>query len=463
MTARLLVVDDVPANLRLLEARLSAAYYEVKSITDPRDVQAVAEEWQPDVILLDVMMPEMSGYDVCRQLKADPATAHIPVIMVTALNEAPDRRVGLGCGADEFLTKPVEHEILLARLRGIIRLKRLLDEWRARGETALALGLRTDYQHGAPAEPGRALIVDDLASRAARLRQVLDQAGIATVLVRDESAACEATQSAKFDLIAISLSLTGGDPLRLVGKLRAACATRDTPLLLIANQDQRELLISGLDLGATDCLMLPLDECELLLRASNHIQRKLYQDRLRLDVDHALELAVIDPLTQLYNRRYLTSHLDRRCAEATLRPFAVMMADVDHFKAINDRFGHSAGDRVLRGVADALRAHLRESDLVTRYGGEEFVAVVGGIASERQATGVAEKLRSIIEQMPVVPDLGITISIGVALSDPAASGMSLIERADRALYEAKRAGRNRVMAYSALTESNQVVWDQLGP
>jgi two-component system cell cycle response regulator len=459
LTARLLIVDDIPANGRLLEARLAAEYYEVKTVYEGQHVQALAEQWQPDVVLLDVMMPGMDGYEVCRLLKSKQKTSHIPVIMISALKEPIDRRQGLSCGADEFLTKPVEQEILMARLRSIIRLKRLLDEWGARGATATALGLGVNPLRDLPTDPGRVLVVDDLASRAMRVRDVLDQASITTVLVQDEAAALAASESEQFELIAVSLSLMEGDPLRLVAKLRASTVTRDTPLLLIAAADQHDLLISGLDLGASDCLMLPLDETELLLRTTNHIRRKLCQDRLRSDVGTALELAVIDPLTQLFNRRYLTNHLDRLCADAALPQFAVLMIDVDNFKEINDRHGHSMGDEVLRGVADLLCKNLRGADLVSRYGGEEFVVIVGALNDERQALDVAEKLRGAIEQMRI-GSIRVTVSIGIALAQAksAPSAVALIEQADKALYAAKRSGRNLVVSYTNMLDREATIW-----
>jgi two-component system cell cycle response regulator len=448
LTARLLVVDDVPANGRLLAARLNAEYYDVRTVSNGRDVQDIAADWQPDVILLDVLMPDMDGYEVCRRLKSQSVTTHIPVVMVSALKEQPDRQHGLRAGADEFLSKPIEHPILLARLRGIIRLKQLLDEWRARGMAAASLGLMPQSFRPAAAENSNVLVIDDLSTRALHMRDILAQQNIASVLVQNDKAVLPALQTTSFDLIVLSLSLLSSDPLRLVARLRAAAATRDTPLLLIASPDQRDALISGLDLGASDCVMVPLDETEFFLRVNNHIQRKLYQDRLRSEVGTALELAVIDPLTQLYNRRFMTSHLERLCAEPASQPFAVLMVDVDYFKTINDCYGHSTGDRVLCAVADMLRRHLRETDMICRYGGEEFLVVAHNMSHDRQALDLADKLRDIIEQMRIEPELSVTVSIGITLSG-ASTALSLIDFADRALYDAKRQGRNTVSLYDA--------------
>src|SRR5271154_2445801 len=128
MTARILVVDDVPANTRLLEAKLSAEYYQVATAQDGFEALRLANHWQPDLILLDVMMPELDGFETCRRLKDDSKTLHIPVVMVTALGEPEERLRGLEAGADDFLTKPVEYLTLMARIRSLVRLKRLLDE-----------------------------------------------------------------------------------------------------------------------------------------------------------------------------------------------------------------------------------------------------------------------------------------------------------------------------------------------
>jgi two-component system cell cycle response regulator len=443
LTARILIVDDVPSNILLLEARLAAEYYEVKSIYDGLKVLAVADEWQPDAILLDVMMPNIDGYEICRQLKASPTTNTIPVIMVSALKESSDRLQGLACGADEFLSKPVEQEVLLARLRGIIRLKRLLDDWRNSVTTAHALGLTPDGSGEVSHLSSRVLIIDDLMVRAARLRDVLAQDGVDATIVSSESRALDEAESASYDLILISLSLVINDPLRMVARLRAAGSTRDTPLILIAEPYQRTLMINGLDLGANDCLVLPLDESEFLLRTRSHLKRKLYQDRLRSNLGNALQLAVTDSLTGLYNRRYLMNYLDGHYGVVGNPKLSALMIDVDHFKRINDRYGHGVGDAVLRDVAQVLSQNLRESDHIARYGGEEFVVVC--FAENDVTSGhIAERLRSAIERHEFELDLKVTVSIGVARSLDADSAANLIELADAALYASKHAGRNRV-------------------
>ena len=242
--------------------------------------------------------------------------------------------------------------------------------------------------------------------------------------------------------------MTAEDPLRLASRLRATDATQDIPLLLVAEPEQKDRILRGFDLGANDWLLRPIDENELRARARNQVRRKFYQDRLRADLGTALEMALTDPLTGFYNQRYLMRHLRGLMATAQAGGIAVMMVDVDHFKSINDRFGHPAGDRALKAVADTLRGRTRVFDSIARYGGEEFVVVMPGTGPQDAMTA-AERLRVSIEHMPFSPEPGVmhplTVSIGVAFGDIRNhSAELLLQAADQAMYRAKGAGRNRV-------------------
>jgi two-component system cell cycle response regulator len=443
VVARILVVDDVAHNVRLLEEILVAAYYEVKATYDGLSVVALAQDWQPDVILLDVLMPGLGGYEVCGLLKANPDTCHIPVIMVTALRDSLDRLLAIKAGADEFISKPLDRPILQARLRSVIRLKRLMDDLRAQGAVAVTLGLADDSTSVISVGSCNVLVIDDGLNFGPRLEEALGYDGSMVVVEAHESGVVDRVRATAFDLIIISLQLSMEDPLRLLARLRATEGTRDAPILLITEEERRDQLIAGLDLGASDCLMLPIDDTELVLRVRSHIRRKRYQDRLRSDLGSAVQLAVIDPLTGLYNRRYLMNFLNDLFAKGSNPKVALLLADVDHFKSINDRFGHQFGDLILKNVAKNLRARLRTSDLVVRYGGEEFIIVVTNCTDEG-AVIVAERLRLAVELAKLDSALHLTISVGVALPCSADSAEKLIEHADRALYKAKREGRNRV-------------------
>ncbi len=446
MTARILVVDDVAANTRLLEAKLGAEYYQVATAQSSLEAIEQAQSWQPDLILLDVMMPELDGYETCKRLKDDPKTQHIPVVMVTALSEPEERLQGLEAGADDFLTKPVDYETLLARVKSLVRLKRLLDEWRVRGETARALGLSGEGL-GPPSVAGaRALVIDDFEPSTLMMQDGLAREGILAARAGTEAEAIQLSTAMNFDLIVLSLALSNEDPLRLAAKLRAAERTQNIPLLLVADPDQKSRMLRGFDIGANDWVLRPVDENELRARARNQIRRKIYQDRLRADLGHALEMALTDPLTGFYNQRYLMRHLRGLIESGQPQGLAVMMIDVDHFKSVNDRWGHPIGDQALRAVADALRRRIRVFDSIARYGGEEFAVVMPGTTVE-DARAAAERLRASIADMQFYPEPGLrhrlTVSIGVSSTNaPDITAQRLLQSADQALYKAKRDGRN---------------------
>src|SRR5258705_162921 len=183
MTARILVVDDIPANVKLLEARLTAEYFDVTTAMSGAEALEICDRAQCDIVLLDVMMPELDGFEVCARLKANPATHHIPVVMVTALDQPSDRVRGLDAGADDFLTKPVSDIALLARVRSLVRLKMAADELRMRAVTSREIGIN-DPEFAAVSETGtagRVLLVDDRRSSYERLAGIL--ASQATVAV----------------------------------------------------------------------------------------------------------------------------------------------------------------------------------------------------------------------------------------------------------------------------------------
>ena len=177
MSARILVVDDVPANVKLLEARLSAEYFQVMTASSGADALKICERGECDMILLDVMMPDMDGFEVCRRLKSNPATHFVPVVMVTALDSSADRVRGLEAGADDFLTKPVSDVVLIARVRSLTRLKMMTDELRMRALTSFEIGVQAP-ERGAVADTGkggRVLLVDDRPTSQQRLAPLLSE------------------------------------------------------------------------------------------------------------------------------------------------------------------------------------------------------------------------------------------------------------------------------------------------
>lgn len=455
MTARILVVDDVPANVELLTAKLENKFFLVTSAGDGPSALDAARSLRPDIILLDVMMPGMDGFEVCRRLKADRSTSHIPVVMVTALSEREYRIRGLDAGADDFLTKPTRDLPLVARLKSLARLKIMTDEWRARLSTIQELGIDVPgSEFELPDRPGRLIICEPDKLEAESMASVLAEEGHTVTPVSDDIASMEKMSA---DAVIIGLSSDPANGLRLVSRLRASEATRQMPILAAVPDGADEMVAEVLELGASDYLAKPVELVELCARMRTQIRRGRYQRLLSLHYRDGLKLALQDELTGLYNRRYLTHHLERLLGEAADRgkPLSAAMIDIDHFKKINDANGHGFGDLVLRALAERIADSMRPSDTLARLGGEEFVAVMPE-ASEPEAREVAERLRLRIAELPfeftdLQTPLPVTISCGVACAEPGTEDTDgLLRLADQALYRAKKNGRNQVATASEL-------------
>jgi two-component system cell cycle response regulator len=310
MTARILVVDDIQANVKLLEARLMAEYFQVLTATNGRDALQICDNGQVDLVLLDVMMPEMDGFEVCARLKSNPKTAHLPIVMVTALDQPQDRVRGLEAGADDFLTKPVSDLALITRVKSLVRLKMLTDELRLRANTGRDLGLEPmlDLKDESGGRKAKILVVDDRPSSYERIVKFLAVEHTVAVTPDPQEALFRAADE-EFDAAVISMSLTNFDALRLCSQLRSLERTRVLPLLVIAENDQEAGVIRALDLGVNDYIRRPIDRNEMLARVRTQVKRKRYNEKLRDSVQATIEMAVTDGLTGLNNRRYFDTHL----------------------------------------------------------------------------------------------------------------------------------------------------------
>ena len=352
MSARVLVVDDIAVNVKLLEAKLLVEYYEVVTANDGPAALKAAKEHAPDIVLLDVMMPGMDGYEVCRRLKADSETAHLPVVMVTALNEVRDRVQGLEAGADDFLTKPVNDVALFARIRSLVRLKRASDEWRMREATALEFGVAGADSVDENA-PGRILLLEEGQWDTSMVVSVLRSEGHMVDTAPNGERLVHMAAQGDYDMVLMNDGAGAADMLRLCSQLRSQKETRHGPILLIVEEGADERLAKALELGVNDYLVRPIDRDELIARTRTQIRRKRYEDRLRDNYMLSVNAAVTDSLTGMYNRRYLESHYVRICSrlKGAGKPISAMMLDIDRFKSVNDVHGHDVGDEVLQGVA----------------------------------------------------------------------------------------------------------------
>jgi two-component system cell cycle response regulator len=454
MTAIVLVVDDLLPNVKLLEVKLTSEYYEVVTARSGAEAIEIANQRPIDIILLDVMMPDMDGFETCRKLKSSEKTANIPVVMVTALSETEDRVQGLEAGADDFLTKPINDTALFARIKSLARMKVMLDELRLRDKTGNQLdSMASGVSFNAKDVSGaRILIIDDDLVQTKHIfskLSIIKDSVIETLA--DSTKAIEKMLAENYDLVIISTQLNNADGLRLCSHIRSQEKLRNLPLLILVEENDTKILIKGLELGVNDYLVTPIEGDEVMARVNTQIKRKRYQDALKSTHQQNFNMSITDPLTNLYNRRYFDVHCKSLTEEAiaTNKPLILLITDIDHFKSVNDTYGHVAGDEILKQVSARLTTSTRPTDLVARFGGEEFVMVMPN-TDLKAAHIIAERIRSSIEDTPFIISAGEgflkkTTSIGVTKFIPGEAIEDMLKRADKGLYQAKESGRNKVI------------------
>ncbi|MEO1305849.1 MAG: PleD family two-component system response regulator [Pseudomonadota bacterium] len=454
MTAQILVVDDLLPNRRLLRAKLESRYYSVLDASNGFDALELAEHEQPDIVLLDVMMPEMDGYEVCRRLKANPTTRHIPVVMVTALTDIDDRLRGLEAGADDFLSKPVEDFALFARLEGLMRYNMVANELRSRGSNDTRADHFTDFEQELLVSPSNVLVIDQNDQEANRLALSLRRIGHTADTWRN--ATKSGIRFKSLDVLLVALSNQPHDALKMFAEIRSLRDARDFSIIATCEAEDQKLAADALRIGASDIISAPIDLLELQARVRTQTKRKRYIDILRRRLDRGIELSIVDPLTGLYNRRHMLERVQlwMRRSEKSKKPVSIIALDIDHFKAINDEHGHEAGDQVLKAFAERLRTNIRPIDIACRPGGEEFLLIMPETSAEHAAIG-AERVRKAIATVPfsverAKTEISVTVSAGIATHDGEEGVLAdFLHRADQALYRAKENGRNRIEPIAA--------------
>lgn len=458
MSGRILVVDDLSINRAILRAKLKAAFYECIMASDGTEALELARSAKPDLILLDYCLPDIDGLDVCKTLRADPATSDTPIVLISATAARPQRLAALRAGADDFLQKPLDDSFLLGRIRSLLRsssggrpglapLAPMPMAGMAEAASEFAPPARVDIICGTSADSDHQTLCADALFDTLICRQT----SLSETLLQPDSAPPP-------DLLVVSPEVVRTHGVQAVVELQSRSVTRQSEICVILSQDQQQLGAMALDLGAREVLHLPLDVEEARLRLRAILQRKARRDAQARAVETQLDLALRDPLTGLHNRRHLAAELlrvARQLAGGQMGKCALLLVDLDHFKTVNDRFGHNTGDDVLVAVAQRMRAGLRQDDVIARFGGEEFVILLPdtGLGQARQ---VAQRLCRAIDHAPFLITGGkivqqVTASIGIAVQSgqpttPAEGfGRMMIDQADKALHSAKAGGRNRVV------------------
>lgn len=454
MTARIMVADGVSTARITLKVRLAAVRYDVMAVGTVAQLLSQLEAGLPDLIILGGGFPDGEALAVCALLSQDRRLTDIPVLMLV---RAEQRLAALQAGATATLEPDVDDQMLMARIRNILR------QSDASQDSQMGMAeAQAGFDH---AERPLIVLIADHAARAQRWRQMLSERMACRFAIRDpDEALGAASEGRTADLYLIAADIREpGDGLRLLSELRSRPGSRDAGFVMAIGPDRADLTAIALDLGAGDVMPDSLATPSAAQAAAMSLQmllsRKSRSDQRRAEVQRHMLWAMTDPLTGLYNRRYALPKLAEIARQAALtdRGFAVLAIDLDHFKAVNDSHGHTAGDAVLAEIAHRLRDVVGPDGLAARMGGEEFLGVVAN-CTPSDAAELAEALRRTVEARPIVlPGLSgggalqVTASVGVALVMPVQDAWPeqmariALERADRALLAAKAAGRNRVV------------------
>ena len=475
---RVLIADDSPLVLRMIEKMLAAAGYSVLTARDGLEAIEKAMAEGVDLVILDVMMPRMNGYQACRLLKTEPSTKSVPVVILTSKDQAGDRFWGLETGADYYITKDSDPQRILELVKNILS-SDTVRPW-AGAATPKTTGVdilsrvndlldRKLYEATILSEIGRvarSLVQFDesftsVMSLVARVvdftvgaMAFVEQDDVDVELLLNRRAAPSVVDEAKARLLEAVVAARAGVPLghvraRLFAPPGSGLSVEETALDGFASFPVETngrltgmLVVTGRAIGK----MAP-ETRAFLGQIANQAHIVMENSRL---FERVRNLAIRDSLTDLFNHRHimdLVNHEFERVGRYQ-NAFSVLMIDLDHFKSINDQHGHPAGDAVLREMAHLLRDQLRATDSLGRYGGEEFVAVLPHTGAE-EARQTAERIRYQVQQRRFhsgESEVRLSVSVGMATcpAPGVASSEALLREADKALYRAKEAGRNRV-------------------
>lgn len=478
--AKILLAEDSKPQQKIITRFLEQQGYEVAVAGDGLDAVNKVYEFRPDLLLLDIEMPHMNGFQVCRLLKADQATAYLPIVMLTSKGQASDRFWGLKTGANSYVTK----DSPLPKIGETIK------------ETLEETPLPEATQARPPTERGK---IDVLY----QLNELLDRKLYEATIVNEISELAALIQDYHQTINTVMVILGkiieyDAAGVYLVDENEVIVSTR-CPVSeeYIEDIKTRVLAEAQRPTGQTELRMVVFDEFRFAKRAPDAVNQitdftsypltakgevighlcfsSAKQDAITSDVDKIIEivknpvtividntrlyeetkkLAITDGLTKIYNFRHFLELLGDRFVQSEEKDqqLSLIMIDIDFFKRVNDRFGHLVGDEVLRELVVVINNGLREQDIVARYGGEEFAIILPNTPTE-DARAVADRLRNSVAGRPFNSSKGlipITISLGIATHprNDIQSQFDLISKADQALYNAKESGRNKVCEWS---------------
>ncbi|MBV5321270.1 MAG: diguanylate cyclase [Sulfuricurvum sp.] len=425
---KILIADDEPLNIAVVADILSCEYDLLVATNGEKVIQIVCSDQKPDLILLDIMMPGMNGFDVAKWVKQNSDTAHIPIIFLTAKHDNESVVKGFELGAVDFVSKPFNKEELLARLKNTLQMFSL--------RNALNRALDKSQQYAKTIESQMKLIDKNI---------IISSTDLEGNIIEVSDAFCQISGHKKEYLLGKNHRIMRHPEVRppFFVKMWETIVRGDTWHGEIRNRSKK---------GETywlDTVIYPI---------SNDIGEKIGYTAISHNITNKKrveELSITDILTQLHNRMYLENSFMREIKRSKRynHPFAVIMLDIDYFKTVNDTYGHDVGDNVLVMIGKLLSENIRETDILGRWGGEEFLIICPHTTDE-EAFVLAEKIRKTIESYPFDIVGQKTCSFGISVFDLKDVGYKeVVKRSDEALYKAKENGRNCVVDYNVTFSS----------
>lgn len=447
MSGHVLIIDALSNRRIQMRAQLDTAAYAVDLAESQRDGLIRIEADAPDVVIIADDLPGLRLRQFCKTLRAHARTQLTTIVVAVSRENHSARVSALIAGAHDVIDYRSDPADLRARLRNFMRIKQATEDTRCQTHRTPVSGLAEPVPEFSPKTVATFIPAGDIADVTTRIAAMAPEAAFEANLMSSQTARRQ--PDPQTDVHVIFETGPTLDARDLLAALLTHPDSRHSRILFVT--DSGAAAASPLDLGAHDQVPLSVSPTELALRISRLARRKHDADRARKATTELGEKAYTDALTGLNNRAAMEEYLSKtdRALTDHPRPIALLIADIDHFKAINDNHGHAAGDDILAHIASLLKSNLRDGDFIARYGGEEFLIVLPDVGPA-QARSVAQRLRNMVATHPKAINDGTTvratISIGVALASRSArlSTMDLQRAADNALYVAKANGRNRI-------------------
>ena len=469
---KILIIDDDLTNQKILERMLPSHQFDVLFASDGQKGIDMVYKEIPDVILLDVMMPEKDGFTVARELKEDLTVRNIPIILVTALEGSENRISGLEAGAEEFLTKPVKKVELIARIRSMLQLKEYREQLDIRKQTEALFAQTVGEDVSDKLEFDKAphvLLVEDNEIDRNIILKALENESLGLEIAKNGKEAISCIQSGGIDLILLDILLPDTNGFEICKRLKSMETAKDIPIIVITCLDDIDSKITGVELGADDFLIKPISTRELKARIKVLLEKKDQLDKLKTHYENALSSASVDSLTGLYNHGYFKKFLSLEIKRSLRQqyPVSLLMIDIDEFKLFNDTLGHIIGDEILQNLGNLIRGAIREVDLTARYGGDEFVVILP-YSDRYGAVKVSNRIQKWISDSEVFKELTkdlseFTVSIGVAeFPSDCVDDEDMIRKADHMLYLSKQKGKNQICYFreDMCDKEKKIVWQK---